>query len=120
MYLPNFVGTVFGGDGFLANETCSPLQTCAATKATSRLASDARVACHFGRAGRETTRSGRPFSPCLCSRRSASTRFRTSRLTKSRNKNGSGPMSRELVAHNKPVFDHLHPRVYAGAVGLVA
>ena len=29
-------------------------------------------------------------------------------------------MSRELVAHNKPVFDHLHPRVYAGAVGLVA
>ena len=29
-------------------------------------------------------------------------------------------MSRELVAHNKPVFDQLHPRVYAGAVGLVA
>src|SRR5262245_46125135 len=29
-------------------------------------------------------------------------------------------MSRELVAHNKPVFDHLHPMVYAGAVGLVA
>jgi hypothetical protein len=29
-------------------------------------------------------------------------------------------MSRELVAHNRPVFDHLHPRVYAGAVGLVA
>jgi hypothetical protein len=29
-------------------------------------------------------------------------------------------MSRELVAHNKPVFDHLHPRVYAGAIGLVA
>jgi hypothetical protein len=29
-------------------------------------------------------------------------------------------MSRELVAHNKPVFDHLHPWVYAGAVGLVA
>lgn len=29
-------------------------------------------------------------------------------------------MSRELVAHNRPVFDQLHPRVYAGAVGLVA
>ena len=29
-------------------------------------------------------------------------------------------MSRELVAHNRPVFDHLHPRVYAGAIGLVA
>lgn len=29
-------------------------------------------------------------------------------------------MSRELITHNKPVFDHLHPRVYAGAVGLVA
>jgi hypothetical protein len=29
-------------------------------------------------------------------------------------------MSRELVAHNKPVFDQLHPRVYAGAIGLVA
>lgn len=28
-------------------------------------------------------------------------------------------MSRDLVAHNKPVFDHLHPKVYAGAVGLV-
>jgi hypothetical protein len=28
-------------------------------------------------------------------------------------------MSRELVAHNKPVFDHLHPRVYAAAIGLV-
>lgn len=29
-------------------------------------------------------------------------------------------MSRELVTHNKPVFDQLHPGVYAGAVGLVA
>jgi len=29
-------------------------------------------------------------------------------------------MTRELVAHNKPVFDQLHPRVYAGAIGLVA
>jgi hypothetical protein len=29
-------------------------------------------------------------------------------------------MSRELIAHNRPVFDHLHPRVYAGAIGLVA
>lgn len=29
-------------------------------------------------------------------------------------------MSRELVAHNKPVFDHLHPKLYAGAAGLVA
>lgn len=29
-------------------------------------------------------------------------------------------MSRELVAHNKPVFDHLHPKLYAGAIGLVA
>lgn len=29
-------------------------------------------------------------------------------------------MSRDLVAHNKPIFDHLHPRIYAGAIGLVA
>jgi hypothetical protein len=29
-------------------------------------------------------------------------------------------MSRELVSHNKPVFDELHPRVYGTAVGLVA
>ena len=29
-------------------------------------------------------------------------------------------MSRDLVAHNKPVFDQLHPRVYGAAVGLIA
>lgn len=29
-------------------------------------------------------------------------------------------MSRELVAHNKPVFDQLHPRIFGAAVGLVA
>jgi hypothetical protein len=29
-------------------------------------------------------------------------------------------MSRDLVAHNKPVFDQLHPKVYGAAVGLVA
>jgi hypothetical protein len=29
-------------------------------------------------------------------------------------------MSRELLAHNKPVFTHLHPRIYGAAVGLVA
>jgi hypothetical protein len=29
-------------------------------------------------------------------------------------------MSRELVAHNKPVFDQLHPRIYGIAVGLIA
>src|SRR5712672_1743237 len=29
-------------------------------------------------------------------------------------------MARELVAHNKPVFDHLHRAVYATAIGLVA
>src|SRR3954462_8210186 len=28
-------------------------------------------------------------------------------------------MTKELVAHNKPVFDHLHPRVYQAAIGLV-
>ena len=28
--------------------------------------------------------------------------------------------SRELVAHNRPVFDHLHPKLYAAAIGLVA
>src|SRR5437762_1721958 len=28
-------------------------------------------------------------------------------------------MARELVAHNKPVFDQLHPTIYAAAVGLV-
>jgi len=29
-------------------------------------------------------------------------------------------MSRELVSHNKPVFDELHSRVYGAAAGLVA
>jgi amino acid transporter len=29
-------------------------------------------------------------------------------------------MSREIVPHNKPVSDQLHPRVYGVAVGLVA
>jgi hypothetical protein len=29
-------------------------------------------------------------------------------------------MSRDLVAHNKPVFDQLHPKIYGAAVGLVA
>jgi hypothetical protein len=29
-------------------------------------------------------------------------------------------MARDLVAHNKPVFDQLHPAVYGTAVGLVA
>ena len=29
-------------------------------------------------------------------------------------------MRRDLVAHNRPVFDQLHPRVYGAAVGLVA
>ncbi len=29
-------------------------------------------------------------------------------------------MARELVAHNKPVFDQLHPAIYGAAVGLVA
>jgi hypothetical protein len=29
-------------------------------------------------------------------------------------------MSRELVAHNKPVFDQLHPKIYGAVVGLVA
>jgi hypothetical protein len=28
-------------------------------------------------------------------------------------------MTRELVAHNRPVFDQLHPGVYGAAVGLV-
>ena len=28
-------------------------------------------------------------------------------------------MSREHVAHNRPVFDQLHPKVYGAAVGLV-
>jgi hypothetical protein len=28
-------------------------------------------------------------------------------------------MNRESVAHNKPVFDQLHPNVYGAAVGLV-
>jgi hypothetical protein len=27
---------------------------------------------------------------------------------------------REFVAHNRPVFDDLHPRIYAAAAGLVA
>jgi hypothetical protein len=29
-------------------------------------------------------------------------------------------MPRELVAHNKPVFDQFHPRIYGAAIGLVA
>jgi hypothetical protein len=29
-------------------------------------------------------------------------------------------MSRELTAHNRPVFDQLHPKVYGAAVSLVA
>jgi hypothetical protein len=29
-------------------------------------------------------------------------------------------MAKELVAHNKPVFDQLHPTIYGAAVGLVA
>ena len=29
-------------------------------------------------------------------------------------------MSRELIAHNKHVFDQLHPRIYGTAVGLIA
>jgi hypothetical protein len=28
-------------------------------------------------------------------------------------------MARELVAHNKPVFEQIHPTIYGGAVGLV-
>lgn len=29
-------------------------------------------------------------------------------------------MSRDLIAHNRPVYDDLHPRVYGAAAGLVA
>jgi Mn2+/Fe2+ NRAMP family transporter len=29
-------------------------------------------------------------------------------------------MAKELVAHNKPVFDQLHPNIYRTAIGLVA
>jgi hypothetical protein len=29
-------------------------------------------------------------------------------------------MTRELVPHNRPVFDQLHPNIYKAAVGLVA
>ena len=29
-------------------------------------------------------------------------------------------MSRDLIAHNRPVYDDLHPRVYGTAAGLVA
>ena len=29
-------------------------------------------------------------------------------------------MSRDLVGHNRPVFDQLHPRIYGAAVGLIA
>ena len=29
-------------------------------------------------------------------------------------------MKRELVAHNKPVFHYLHPKIYGAAVGLIA
>src|SRR6516225_8188599 len=36
------------------------------------------------------------------------------------NKQKAISMSKELVAHNKPVFDQLHPRIYGAAVGLIA
>jgi hypothetical protein len=36
------------------------------------------------------------------------------------NKQKAMAMSRELVAHNKPVFDQLHPKIYGAVVGLVA
>ena len=29
-------------------------------------------------------------------------------------------MSRELLAHNRPVFDQLHPRIWGAAAGLIA
>ena len=29
-------------------------------------------------------------------------------------------MARELVPHNRPIFDELHPNIYKAAVGLVA
>jgi hypothetical protein len=29
-------------------------------------------------------------------------------------------MDRNRIDHNKPVFDHLHPKIYATAIGLVA
>jgi hypothetical protein len=29
-------------------------------------------------------------------------------------------MPRELVTHNKPVFDQIHPNIHGAAVGLVA
>ncbi|CAN7719183.1 hypothetical protein LJR220_007148 [Bradyrhizobium sp. LjRoot220] len=29
-------------------------------------------------------------------------------------------MARQLIAHNKPVFDQLHPNIYGIAVGFVA
>jgi hypothetical protein len=29
-------------------------------------------------------------------------------------------MTRELVPHNRPIFDQLHPKIYMAAVGLVA
>jgi hypothetical protein len=29
-------------------------------------------------------------------------------------------MNRDLVAHNRPIFDQLHPKIYGAAVGLVA
>jgi hypothetical protein len=29
-------------------------------------------------------------------------------------------MGRDLVAHNRPAFDQLHPKIYGAAVGLVA
>jgi hypothetical protein len=28
-------------------------------------------------------------------------------------------MARDLVDHNKPVFDHVHPRIYTTAIGFV-
>src|SRR5437764_9267011 len=33
---------------------------------------------------------------------------------------GGSIMNRELVSHNRPIFDQLHPAVYKAAVGLVA
>jgi hypothetical protein len=29
-------------------------------------------------------------------------------------------MTRDLIRHNRPVFDHVHPRIFATAIGFVA
>src|SRR5689334_5644170 len=114
-FLPNFLWEqVFGSCELLANET---YQRLSGSRPQIR---HAATGAHWTRFN-ETARSGRPFSLCRRSRRSTLELHRLNRTADRTPKHRweIGRMSWELVAHNKPVFDQMHPRIYAAAVGLV-